>query len=115
MGTLYVKCGTVAERSRLLLNLLQVDKDKETFRVLLEKLKAAAADGGRTVSLRFSYSPVTDYDKLVNKLMDVGITGLRYQKTVNAEKATWLAIRLATDVHRDVLAGGLVDQGLTVV
>jgi hypothetical protein len=115
MATTYVKFTSDEGREAGIKQLFGLDEKDEATQVFMEKVNEGYAGGGLTVEVVYVKNPVTPYQKLMNSLAEIGVTGIRFQKTYKGEKAAWLALRLKSMEHKEKLEKGLDGSGLDVV
>lgn len=115
MATTYIRFEAEAERERVLKKLFVLQENDEAADIFMEKIKVGYERGGMTVVLEHSKNPITPYQELVNRLADVGLTGVRFQRTYKGEKAAWLILRTKTTEHKEKLDAGLEDMGFVVI
>jgi len=115
MATVYVKFGTDDEREAGLKKLFGLNDEDEAAGVLLEKVKDSYSRGGLTIEITYVKNPMTPYQELMNRLAEIGVTGIRFQKTYKSQKASWLAIRVKTVKHKKKLDKGLKELGFEVM
>ena len=115
MATTYVRFSQESDREAGLKKLFGLKEDDEATEVFMEKVREGYMSGGLTVDVVYFKNPITPYQQLMNGLAEVGLTGIRFQKTYKGEKADWLALRTKTIEHKKMLDPGLEELGLDVI
>ena len=114
MATVYVKFNDDEQREKALKMLFDLKEDDGAAKIFMEKVREGQQAGGLTLGIGYVKNPLTDYQKLTNKIAEHGISGIRFQKQYRGQKASWLAIRVLSTDHQKLLEKGLADMGMEI-